>query len=64
VQGGFGFGYAARGQSSYIQPTFLAGPTIILPIKEKYCTKLNACFGYFAGGGFVNIGAAFGFKFH
>ncbi len=64
VQGGFGFGYAGRGQSSYIQPTFLAGPTVILPIKEKYCTKLHASFGYFAGGGFVNVGGAFGFKFH
>jgi hypothetical protein len=64
VQGGLGIGYAAVQQKSKTQLTFLAGPTIILPIKEKYCIKLNASFGYFAGGGFVNVGAAFGFKSH
>ncbi len=63
LQGGFGMGDAGRTQSSYIQPTFLAGPTFILPIREKYCTKLHGSFGYFAGGIFVNVGAAFGFKF-
>jgi hypothetical protein len=64
VQGGFGIGYVGRGQSSEIQPTFLVGPTIILPIKEKYRTKLHAAVGTFAGGLFINAGAAFGFTFH
>ena len=63
VQGGFGMGDAGRTQSSYIQPTFLVGPAFILPIKEKYCTKLHGSFGYFASGFFINFGAAFGFKF-
>jgi hypothetical protein len=64
VQGGFGIGNAGRVQSSQIQPIFLAGPTFILPIKEKYCVKLHGSVGTFASGFFINVGAAFGFKFH
>jgi hypothetical protein len=63
AQAGFAIGEVARGQSSQIQPTFLIGPTIIFPIKEKYCLKLHGSFGTFAGGFFANMGAAFGFKF-
>jgi hypothetical protein len=62
VQGGFGIGRAGEIQSSVIQPTFLIGPTVILPIKETYRLKLNSYVGSFAGGFFVNVGAAFGFK--
>jgi hypothetical protein len=63
AQAGFGIGSAVGGQSSQIEPTFLIGPALILPIKEKYNAKLHAAIGAFAGGVFVNVGAAFGFKF-
>jgi hypothetical protein len=62
-QVGFGIGDAIRPQISQIQPTFLLGPAVILPIQEKYFVKLHAAFGTIGEAVFVNIGAAFGFKF-
>ena len=53
-----------RKSRSYVYPTFLVGATIILPVKEKYRTKLHAAVGTFTGGLFINVGAAFGFTFH
>jgi hypothetical protein len=63
AQVGFGLGKIANSQLSEIQPTFLLGPAVILPIKEKYCVKLHSSLGAFGSAFFVNMGAAFGFKF-
>ena len=40
VVGGFVFDNSSRQSTNTILMTLIAGPTLILPIKEKYCVKL------------------------
>lgn len=44
-----------------VQPVFLVGPGLILPVNKNYEVKVNASLGYFTNI-FFSAGAAFGFK--